>query len=443
MGAEALEDRVHSRAARGRAPTGARRYAGMSDGAVSVEPTKAPGPKEVTRMLRMAGLFAGIGGIEEGFRRALGDELDTALLCESWQPAQRVLAHRFGEVPLHPDVRELRDLPDVDLVAAGFPCTDLSQAGMTAGIGGQSSGLVGHVFEALRLVRRRRRRLPLLLIENVQNMLALDRGRAMDYLVGELEALGYRWAYRVVDSRFTGVPQRRRRVLLLASRDQDPRDVLFADDAGTPLEDRYSSDAFGFYWTEGRSGLGWARDAVPTLKGGSTIGIPSPPAVWIPAAPPGRQIMTPGIEDAEVLQGFPRGWTASVADGRRNGSRWKLVGNAVTVGVAEWVAERVAHPGAVVGTSAQLPSGTSWPGAAWGERSRRFRVEISEYPRLDSYKHLLKLMDLQAAFPLTNRGAAGFWGRLQAGNLGRYPGFREAVERYVEATTTQDALFAS
>ena len=140
-------------------------------------------------------------------------------------------------------------------------------------------------------------------------MLALNRGQAMEYLVREIEALGYRWAYRVVDSRFTGVPQRRRRVLLVASVDLDPRQVLFADEAGPRPAEDLADDAFGFYWTEGRGGLGWAQDAVPTLKGGSTIGIPSPPAVWVPGAELGRRLVKPGIEDAEAMQGFDRGWT--------------------------------------------------------------------------------------------------------------------------------------
>src|SRR4051812_35260211 len=183
--------------------------------------------------MKVVGLFAGIGGVELGFHQALGSAVETQLLCEWWDPAQRVLATRFPNVDIHPDVRELRDLPSgCDVVAAGFPCTDLSQAGRTAGIAGEQSSLVSHVFEALRVAEKRSRRLPWLLIENVPNMLALDRGRAMRYLVDELEALGYRWAYRVVDSRFTGVPQRRRRVLLVASRVHDPRDVLFVDDAG-------------------------------------------------------------------------------------------------------------------------------------------------------------------------------------------------------------------
>ena len=85
--------------------------------------------------IKMAGLFAGIGGIELGFQRALGDSVQTELLCEWWPPAREVLAARFPDVEIHPDVRELKDLPDgLDVLAAGFPCTDLSQAGRTAGI---------------------------------------------------------------------------------------------------------------------------------------------------------------------------------------------------------------------------------------------------------------------------------------------------------------------
>jgi DNA (cytosine-5)-methyltransferase 1 len=384
-------------------------------------------------MLTIAGLFAGIGGIEQGFHRALGGEVETALLCEWWGPAQTVLRDRFPDAELHPDVRELRDLPSgLDVLAAGFPCTDLSQAGRTAGIRGAQSGLVGHVFDVLRVLKRRRRALPTLLIENVPNMLALDRGHAMAYLVGELERLGYRWAYRVVDSRFTGVPQRRRRVLLVASATVDPRGVLFADEAGEPSSERYGEDAYGFYWTEGHRGLGWAQDATPTLKGGSTIGIPSPPAVWLPGAEPGRKVLVPGVEDAEALQGFPRGWTAAAADGRRDGARWKLVGNAVTVGVAEWVAGRIASPGEPL-TTGVLYDGAAWPTAAWGQRGRRYAVTMSEYPLLRPYQPLMSVVSRGSA-ALSHRAVAGFATRLERGNLGRHPGFRADISEHIAIT---------
>lgn len=384
---------------------------------------------------RIAGLFAGIGGIELGFHRAMGADVETTLLCEWWDPAKRVLTARFPDVELHPDVRELSDLPaDTTIVSAGFPCTDLSQAGRTAGIQGVNSGLVKHVFEVLNHTRDRGH-LPSLLIENVPNMLALNKGQAMKYLIQEIEALGYRWAYRVVDSRFTGVPQRRRRVILLASADFDPRTVLFADDAGPRAQDDYKDDAFGFYWTEGRGGLGWAQDAVPTLKGGSTVGIPSPPGIWIPGAPMERRFVKPTIDDAEVMQGFERGWTdVDFATPRRNGPRWKLVGNAVTARVSEWVARRIAQPGDV-GLEYQdwRPTGGAWPTAAWGENGRAWTVPgLSEYPEHHAYEHMLEIVDVQRADPLTQRAAAGFWSRLQEGNLGRHPGFREDMADYVD-----------
>ncbi|MDP9317768.1 MAG: DNA (cytosine-5-)-methyltransferase [Actinomycetota bacterium] len=392
--------------------------------------------------IRIAGLFAGIGGIELGFHRALGEGAETVLLCESWTPARAVLAARFPEVELHPDVRLFKDLPTgLDVLTAGFPCTDLSQAGRTAGIGGAASGLVAHVFEALRMAEKRTR-LPWLMVENVPNMLALDRGRAMAYLISEIEALGYRWAYRIVDTRATGLPQRRRRVILLASRTEDPRAVLFSDDAGDRDPESYSDDAFGFYWTEGRGGLGWARDAVPTLKGGSTIGISSPPAIWIPRAEMGREFVKPSIEDAEQLQGFARGWTEpSNEAGRRNGPRWKLVGNAVTVEVSSWLAGRLVHPGEVMGESCSWNGAGAWPTAAWGDSGKIWASSVSEFPIQKPYVHLLDVVDTDTAEPLSLRGTKGFWNRLQQGNLGRHAGFRESVAAHAQAMDLQTALF--
>ena len=393
--------------------------------------------------MKIAGLFAGIGGIELGFHKALGEAVETEMLCEWWEPAQSVLSTRFPGVDLHPDVRELRDLPrGLDLLSAGFPCTDLSQAGRTAGIAGAQSGLVSHVFEALRLTATSEGRLPWLMIENVPNMLTLDKGKAMAYLVREIESLGYRWAYRVVDSRFTGVPQRRRRVILLASATEDPRRVLFADDAGERPETDLKDDAFGFYWTEGRGGLGWAQDAVPTLKGGSTIGIPSPPAIWVPGAPDDRLFVTPTVEDAEEMQGFERGWTDVLSTGRKNGRRWKLVGNAVTTRVAEWVAGRIAESGDPVADLDGPIVTHRWPTAAWGENGVAHSVALSEFPRLAPYEHLSSVVDLNAAPPLSARAINGFQGRLSQGNLGQHEGFREDVACYRELMWTAGPLGA-
>ena len=280
--------------------------------------------------LTAAGLFAGIVGIELGLGRA---GFHTTLLCEIDPGGQAVLRDRFSGARIETDVRSLKQLPNVDVVSAGFPCQDLSQAGKTAGISGSQSGLVDEVF---RLVSDSKRSPTWLVLENVSFMLRLGRGAAMAHVMSSLELMGFRWAYRILDSRAFGVPQRRQRVIILASRTEDPRPVLFGMDAGEPVRDPESASSFGFYWTEGTRGLGWAVDAIPTLKGGSTIGIASPPAVWRIAD---SSVITPDIRDAERLQGFPADWTVSLGHDRRAlGKRWKLVGNAVTTGVAEWMA---------------------------------------------------------------------------------------------------------
>lgn len=237
------------------------------------------------------------------------------------------------------------------------------------------------------------------MLENVRNMLVLDGGAAMRYLVGELEGLGYRWAYRLVDSRFAGVPQRRQRVLFVAARDLDPRGVLFADDAGEPTGNRYTDDAFGFYWTEGLRGLGWAADAVPTLKGGSTVGIPSPPGIWWPDGPLGQRLVAPSLPEAEQLQGFPPGWTEPAErSGARRGVCWKLVGNAVTVGVSRWLGGRLRHPGEPCLEGSAIQDGDRWPTAAFGAAGKAWAVDASMFPLHERYSHLSEVVDLHGCF---------------------------------------------
>ncbi len=374
--------------------------------------------------LQVAGLFSGIGGLELGLERAGHDVIS---LCESWAPAQAVLRERFPRLPLSTDVRHLRELPGAHLVAAGFPCNDLSQAGRTAGIGGEHSGLVS---DLLRLVRSEEP--PLVLLENVPNMLALHKGAAMRLIVGELEAAGYRWAYRTVDSRFTGVPQRRRRVLLLASRCEiRPENVLLADDTGQP---RLATEAaaYGFYWTEGRGGLGWVPDALPTLKGGSTIGIPSAPAAWLSGQDRGLRLVMPSLEDGESLQGLPKGWTSPAENVGQRNHRWKLIGNAVTVGVSNWVGRRLLEPSEYDG-NCDVPFNRSdrWPAAAWSRDGVAVTSHASAWPEQMPYRHLVDLIDVEAGSPLSYRAASGFLGRLDESRLKVDDTFLRDVEDHV------------
>ncbi|MFN7924157.1 MAG: DNA (cytosine-5-)-methyltransferase [Bryobacteraceae bacterium] len=367
----------------------------------------------------VAGLFAGIGGLECGLERA-GHR--TALMVEVDTAANAVLAARFPGIAKTNDVRELDALPrGVDMLAAGFPCQDLSQAGRTTGIRGSRSGLVDEVF---RLARRAR--VDWILLENVPFMLQLHRGEAMRHIVGELETMGYAWAYRKIDTRAFGLPQRRERVFLLASRVEDPAGMLFAEEADAPVAERRGA-ACGFYWTEGTRGLGWAVDAVPTLKGGSAIGIPSPPAIWMPDG----RICTPDLRDAERLQGFDAGWTEPAAEVVRASYRWKLVGNAVSVPAAEWMGQVLRRaPGRSPRGAGELAPGR-WPDAAYGGKGVRRSVECSAWPVARQRVGLAEFLEYPVK-PLSERATRGFYERLTRGPLRYEPEFRRALERHLE-----------
>lgn len=383
------------------------------------------GRKTDNEKLRVAGLFAGIGGIELGLHAA---GHTTELLCEIEPAAVTVLQARF-DAPLTEDVRALSvdQIPPVEVLAGGFPCQDLSQAGRTAGIRGQKSGLVDEMFRLMNTMRPEPR---WVLFENVPFMLQLDRGEAMRYLTDTLSRMGYVWAYRVVETRAFGLPQRRQRVIMLASRVDDPRTVLFADEAGEPTEDEADASAYGFYWTEGVRGLGWGVDCVPTLKGGSTVGIPSPPAIWLPD---GRFVL-PDIRDAERMQGFPPNWTRPAIEGdlaKKNGPRWKLVGNAVSVPVAKWVGKSLAKPRRPVPAQEHLlEPGAKWPVAAWGARGEAFSYGLSRWPKAYQRKPLAEFLKHEGK-PLSLRAATGFRARTKRGSLRFRPGFLAALDDYI------------
>jgi DNA (cytosine-5)-methyltransferase 1 len=388
--------------------------------AMSRESRETPSNEKQTSKIvgpKVVGLFAGVGGLEAGFRKA---GFHSVMLCEVDPNARKVLEKRFPGTMITQDIRTLEVLPLCDVVTAGFPCQDLSQVGPRKGIRGPNSGLVEHVFE---LLEKAIKPPTWLVLENVPFMLKLDKGKAIAKITRSLEEMGWSWAYRTIDTRAFGLPQRRRRVMLVASKTKDPRPVLFGSNYKEPEASRRTDHACGFYWTEGNTGLGWAVDAIPPLKGGSALHIPSPPAIWFPGS---KRIVVPSIEDAERLQGFPAGWTASAAEneGARR-CRWRLIGNAVSVPVAEWIGRRLLNAKTAHHTryDREFQKGP-WPDAAWGKDKVRKSVEISEWPAKKQCEHLASFLAFPLR-PLSVKATKGFHGRLVDSSL-RY---EEAFER--------------
>jgi DNA (cytosine-5)-methyltransferase 1 len=276
-------------------------------------------------------------------------------------------------------------------------------------------------------------------LENVPFMLQLQKGRGLRVLLDAFEERGYRWAYRVVNT-LSFLPQRRERVLLVATTTEvDPAGVLSADETNSniPATD-LSRQAHGFYWTEGVRGLGWATDAIPTLKNGSTVGIASPPAILLPSG----EVVTPDIRDAERLQGFYEDWTAPALAVGKGALRWSLVGNAVSVPVAEWLGQRLAAPGHYDRTRDRpLKDNAPWPKAARFDGSQRWGVSINSYPAWLPRAPLASFLR-HPGKPLSERATQGFLTRAARGSL-RFPdGFLARLQEHLFRVRTEYAIAA-
>lgn len=346
---------------------------------------------------RVASLFSGIGGFERGFE---AEGWSTELQCEV-DPAARFVLEKHFDAPIHDDISTLESLPDVECVVGGFPCTNLSQAGNKSGISGDASGLVDHVFRLLG-----KQRVPWVVLENVKNMVVLHDGEAMKVLTSRLEELGYRWAYRTVDARSFGLAQRRERVIFVASLHGDPACVLFADEGQSNLPS--SGDAYGFYWNMGERGVGWAVDVVPPIKG-------IDPSLWIPGGKEPLVRLTPHA--GEVLQGFPRGWTdGSESALRRTRERWRLIGNAIPVPIAQWVARGIINPRDIC-VDSQLQQGKWTAAGQGGPGLPTLATKASQFPLESRARPILSFIEDGDLEPMTPRAANGFYTRYKRGSL--------------------------
>ena len=182
-----------------------------------------------------ASFFSGVGGLDLGLERAgwrtvSFSEIDpyaNAVLAERWLGVPNLgdivtLADgwRSGQSAIRADLgclgtctasRHGASCPyGASLWSGGFPCQDLSVAGKRRGLAGARSGLA---FAFLDLVERHRP--PAVLLENVPGLLSSHGGKDLGALLGRLGELGYWWAYRILDARHFGVPQRRRRVFIV------------------------------------------------------------------------------------------------------------------------------------------------------------------------------------------------------------------------------------
>ncbi len=161
-------------------------------------------------------LFAGIGGFRIGLEKLGGKCLFS---CEWDKHAQKTYGLWFGEIP-RGDINKINinEIPDHDILAAGFPCQPFSIAGVSKkkslgrehGFKDQGQGTL--FFTLANIIEAKRP--PIIFLENVKNLIAHDKGRTWHIIKSTLEELNYRIFYKIIDAA-DYVPQHRERIFIV------------------------------------------------------------------------------------------------------------------------------------------------------------------------------------------------------------------------------------
>jgi len=295
-------------------------------------------------------LFAGIGGFRVGLE-AHGHECIGS--CEIDKYARKIYARNFGHEPKYKDVRELdpKDLPEFDILCAGFPCQSFSIVGNRKGFEDKRGNLF---FEITRLAKEKRP--SILLLENVKGLLSHEKGKTFRIILQELDELGYDVEWQLLNSKYF-VPQSRERIYIIghlrgsgsrkilplgkvSKRNDKSRKELYA-------KDECSSTLTATYW----KGYGGGRPMIKedkkvqmTYRSNTNSNmkerVQDRDETWTLTSNSNDFTITDDHRvrkltpiECERLQGFADDWTKGISDTQR----WKCLGNAVTTDVVEYI----------------------------------------------------------------------------------------------------------
>ena len=288
--------------------------------------------------MKVASFFSGIGGFDLGFENA---GMEVVFQCEKDDFCQKVLQKHWPDVALKSDITKVKtnEIPEANLWCGGFPCQDLSSAnqGKRKGINGDRSGLFFRFSELLE------KKLPKwVVLENVPGLFNSDGGEDFKVLLQTLDEFGYGVSWRVLDAKYFGTPQRRRRVFIVGSFGDlsssrvlfERRRTEFTSKARRGKEQAHGSrlgkrnDGSGIYSIQHAS-IGRKPSAGPQGKGyrsdGETYTLDSRGSADAVCSPD---------------DGFRIRKTSGLS-GRMDSYRYRTIGNAACVPVVEWLGKRI------------------------------------------------------------------------------------------------------
>lgn len=158
-------------------------------------------------MIRYIDLFCGLGAFHTAF-----EDFECVLACDIDPGIRKIYEANYGLKPFG-DIRSLCEIPDFDILCAGFPCQPFSIAGDGAGFNDAEKGNL--FYDIMKIVDRKKPRMCIL--ENVKNLKTHDSGKTYRTIEKELTARGYTVTSRVLNAVDFGSPQCRQRIFIVAT----------------------------------------------------------------------------------------------------------------------------------------------------------------------------------------------------------------------------------
>ena len=218
--------------------------------------------------MRVASMFSGIGGIDLAFQQA---GFDVVWANELDKDAAKTYRHNFGgEHLVESDIRSIdpMNIPDFDVLVAGFPCQPFSKMGFQKGFKDPRGNLF---FEIARIVQNKLPRA--IFLENVANLLEHDNGKTFLTIYNALVPFGYKFKYQVMDAmEYGNIPQQRTRIFIVAFLEDDicdrfsfPGKIELTIDMNQLL-DRHSKHDACYYYNESSQYFGELQRIVTDKK---------------------------------------------------------------------------------------------------------------------------------------------------------------------------------
>lgn len=301
-------------------------------------------------MLKLIDLFAGIGGIRLGFEQAFGD-IKCVFTSEIDKYAVQTYQANFGNEHVFGDITQIdeNDVPDHDILLAGFPCQPFSQAGLKKGFT-DTRGTLFFDIERILLAKRPQA----FLLENVKQLKGHDKGRTLDVILSHLKQAGYKVYFDVLKARDFGVPQNRERIYIVGFLDHSV-DFSFPKPTALPTRvgDILESEVDEKYTISDRLWAGHQRRKEQNRLNGKGFGYglfnenseytntisaryyKDGSEILIEQQGKNPRKLTP--KEASRLQGFPDDYVIPVSDAQS----YRQFGNSVCVPVVRAIAEQM------------------------------------------------------------------------------------------------------